>query len=486
MLIGWEKENRYEFFRGSENALEKNAETDTIKDIFKTKEPIFYRFGQNGSWRMRLELASKQEDKKKAAAWKLVRWRGNKVPENCEDVAFFNKLQAGWEGSTQYYWYVQRDYAEIKFRFSAAVAEAGLKAWARMQEGPDAADGRARLSPQIVTGTVTAAGHTIRLDSGVSLEAALPDFTVREIKEMGDTLGLKFRTPALKADLIRFYVREMEKKDTVRRVLDTLTLGEYRAFLSLCEGKSTFKPSGMFHRCRTLQKYGLIWQNGGKIVCVREFMRGFYALLLEGFEEKYLEYEKVVTAIRGGCMLYGILTPEMLSQVLKKAYPQEWNDEFVQECCMRYERTDFGKHSLRNKDGVFFSRWDVRPEEVNKLVQYYKGQTLYLPVMEELEALAAEGYRLAPGAHEKLAKWLMENYAVTEEQIFEAYQNVYRALHRGMDVNSVADGFVYGYGNRAKEMKRRGRNALGEIDGMVRKIMLFGFTKQEVAGGRNV
>ncbi len=460
-----------------------------LEETFRTGDILYWspnmRKKTESSLIFRITLLDRREQLTEYP--ELVRFRGVNPPEEIEDIAAFNKLQNLWFSQNfLYYTPEYNKYKQTDYEFLPQAAKRLLKRAFAGNAGQDQAGIFVRLDYR----------NTCKIYDVLVIE------TIQELKKTASRVGVHIPSNMRKGEYLHKLIEGLSRTETLDRIIQNLSLGQYHEFQAMCTGTAGWKDTKTFGSAYNafadcgymgVDRYydfaGYDRENCS-VVCTRELLQTYEDWLDEGKEEKYLKRAELITSIRGCIWLYGFIERGEWKKLAVKWMGTAWTDKELETVWQSYlhylEKSGdeligrfrsealYDQHSMDEKNfRALFSARDVLPR--------------YLPSFEELKKIEEEGLLYEGQAKKELEDFLEKKCRARKVDVTLIHSEIYQFLHRGVELEECAAIFRKAAHMRDKNLLRELKGILSRLDMVTRKIDKGGYTETELAaaGKRN-
>lgn len=450
ILLGWKKDTPYEFSKNN-SVIEKSG---LKKRLGAEKgDTLTYRFGQDYSWAMRLEILDVRNEERQDLPC-VVRYRGGNPLQKFKTAAEYNFRER--EKNSIYAYISDEERKEGQFLIPAVNHRLRVRFGSSLGKQADFEPDFSRC---------------------VLAQSCLATHTVAELREAAGYLGVPLKSNLPKDRIVSILAEYYGVTEHIAACLKRLGLREYKTFQGLCRNPGVrVNP----YQVNTLLWLGLVGQvRGSGIALTQELLEAYLELLGTGFEVKLLQEQKVSVCIIAGCMLYGAADISIVREMMETCYPKTLRTLQLEKTWEQQE----GRlpEEIALYQGVYYQHEVIAARDVGFWIQKISGGKRYLPVRSQLEEIAADGLSFSGKTGEAVKLWLKRElrfYGDTES----LEREIYHALSAGASPGDIAQWLIQicgtGYGKKSGKASQIELFLSGLRTG-VRQIALGGYTEEE-------
>lgn len=389
----------------------------------------------------------------------LIRHRGGAILNKIKSVVEMNRYQNGWYGSSDEI-VVNDINTKLELTFD--------KGRINQVKGPD-------------------------FSKCKSCTRQLVQLRVDDLKEIEQKLDINILPRTLKNERVERIAKNMALPDTIKRVLEQMSLIEYRTFLRLYNAGKAVAVSNEneFYQYHTLSTYGLIEGIvGDEIHMSLELAKGAAFLMEESVADELMKFHEAKAVVDVGVQLYNFINKQLYNKLLDSCYPGEFTEKQRESCWKKLiQMSQNRKMKARwvSLEDSFLGE-DVSLERVVLVNRFgYENYPFYIPNYELVETM--ELYRVSLTRQQMSILWdTIRKRTQCPEIIIE--QLGYVLIRKCMDSEiryAIQVFYRYGVkGSRAAMMKQM-EKVLQMLLEQVRRPQYFGHTKEEyevLTGGK--
>ncbi len=482
MVIGWKESEKWRMW----NRERDFPDTIPLEKIFEAGDTFYWgpRIKEEKRdskaeerWVFRVTLLGRAEQPEEYP--KVVRFRGMNPPRSMKGVCEFNRLQRYWNtGDFKYYEQSFRrcEYGDFEF-FRSEVNRILRRTFGPLSEREN-----------------TAVCARLNYKNAYDIKDMIGGLTLQDLKEIGKNAEIHLPANVKKAFLIDLLTEKLNDVKLLDRAFQSLSLGQYRAFQSICTGQDDQLNFHTFIRVyHAVSQYGY-WCLSGfydegdydelhkYVVCSRTLLRTYEDWLDEGMEKSFLKRAGLITSIYGCVRFYGFIEKSEWKELADRWMPgMQTNEELEREWTSLFTQLENMDDDLigRFRRDVLYDREVMDEKGVKTFLAVRERMPRYLPSFDELKKVEERGLSYEGQAKKELETFLEKRCGLPSNYILSVNSELYRLFQSGAPVEECVKRIYDSLRIHNKHLIQEMSRLFGKLDLITRKIGYGGHTKLE-------
>lgn len=473
VVIGWRSPCDWEMEYGEivvsgsdydkKSAKKRIGPKSELQDLIKEGSTMQYRFGDGLRWKVRLQIGvTKEEDSLAVPA--VIRYRGDNLKSHNQNIREYNYVHQAMKREYSY-----RSWGEPPID-SDSFQEEDINFELQMRFGERQSVGKREVP----------ADFSPDFSRAVSIRDLFENQPVDMLRRYADYMEFPIVSGLKKKQLVEALQNQYRGTALLRKCLNEMSLQEYELTKMLYQKVRIYVTDDEREKYETLGRYRMICNRyDGTLVCTKEFLEGYRAIIRDGYERRLYKRKKVEAVIYVGCRLYGAITENGIKELVSKYYPDEYSANDINMICKGF-RSEPSVRFEYAPGNLFFDGQAMSRLDVNLFIENASGVPRYIPEYDEYERLENGGFSFEKDGKE------LENILIEDIGMFPDWANVYHKelyhiLQKGGSVEQTVNWLL------EEIMETCDRRAVQKLKDWleshkryVRKYILNGYTEDEI------
>lgn len=191
-----------------------------------------------------------------------------------------------------------------------------------------------------------------------------------------------------------------------------------------------------------LEREGLVLcEEGDKVIIPQEVREAFEEVRSDELILKWRKRNWMYKCIEAGKYLYGVMSYDALRDLFALRYPNADMPEIMD----LFDSTPLYYQWFTERDGRLVLNGFEKDDYYKFLEQQVQGDlTYYVPSIEEVEELYDQGSLLSRESHQKLKKFIEDNFDCDPDTASLKIHDLYETVNNHMRINDAVESFVTG------------------------------------------